>query len=100
MDGDDLKIRDQGDAGQRNHHPASGIAHEQGNERSQQAQAVKLCQVRMCGRIFAKPSIADEDATRLRRQNERDQEPVLRDRFVLQRRKRHGENEQIVNHVE
>ena len=52
----------------------------------------------MCGRIFSKADIADEDAGGFGKKDERDQKPVLREDGFAQP-PRDGEDEQIINHV-
>ena len=98
MDGDDFQICDERDDGERDDCPASGVEDEQGGERGEQAQAVKFCQIRMCGRIFSKAGVADEDDRRLGKKDDRDQKPVLREDGLAQP-PRDGEDEQVINHV-
>jgi len=98
MDDNDFKICDQRHDGQREDDPASGVEAEQGDERGEQAQAVKFCEIGMRGRIFSEADVAGENGARLRQHDERDERPGLRyDRFAQQ--KGGGEDEQVINHV-
>jgi len=98
MDGDDFNVRGERNRRERGDRPASGVEAEQRGQRGQQAQAVKFCEIRMCGRIFSEADVADEDDRRLGKKDERDQSPVLREDGLAQP-PRDGEDEQVINHV-
>jgi hypothetical protein len=98
MDGDDFQIRDERDDCERDDCPTSGVEAEQGGERGEQAQAVKFCEIRMCGRIFSEADVTDDDAGGFGKKDERDQNPVLREDGLAQP-PHDGEDEQVINHV-
>lgn len=98
MDGDDFGIRDERDGGKRDDDPVSGVENEQGDERGEQAQAVKFCQQRMCGGKFSEPDEADGNAARFRQQHQRDQPEICHDDGATQN-PRGGEDEQVINDV-
>lgn len=77
MDGDNFRIRHQCDDGQRNDCPISRIENEQGDEHGKQTQAVKFCEIRMCGRIFYEADEADKNDGNFRSENQCDGRPIF-----------------------